>query len=167
MNEMATDLRQIRDRALSVSKVCNRWIAPACSSNALMMRAGRIHWALARAISGWTFDLPARGGSSRATAVGDFALSVQVNHLTMLHIGQEMRVRWVDDQAGLLIHQLAGARSMCDSATVDALLEPHQRELQSLRAALSEYCVERRLSHTASRNRWRWSASHNVVESYS
>lgn len=166
MNEMAEDLQHIRDRALSVSKVCNRWIAPTCSSNALMMRAGRIHWSLARAISGWAFDLPARGGSSRATALGDFALSVQVNRLTMLHIGQEMRVQWVDDQAGLLLHQLAGARAMCDSAGVDALLQPHQEEIQSLRTALREYCVERRLSQTASRNRWRWSSSHNAVESY-
>lgn len=166
MNEMAEDLQHIRDRALSVSKVCNRWIAPACSSNALMMRAGRIHWNLARAISGWAFDLPSRDNSSHGTALGEFALSVQLNRLTMLHIGQEMRAQWVDDQAGLLLHQLAGARVLYDSAGVDALLQPHQGEIQSLRAALKEYCLERRLSQTASRNRWRWSASRNAVESY-
>ncbi len=166
MNEITGDLQDIRDGALSVSKVCNRWIAPACSSNALMMRAGRIHWNLARAISGWAFDLPARGGSSHGTASGDFALSVQLNRLTMLHIGQEMRAQWIDDQTGLLLQQLASARAMYDSAGVDALLQPHQGELQSLRAALKEYCLERRLSQAASRNRWRWSSAHNAVESY-
>ena len=131
-----------------------------------MMRAGRIHWNLARSISGWAFDQPNRGGASRGSALGDFTLSVQLNRLTMLHIGQEMRAQWVDEQAGLLLEQLAGARSVYDSAGVDALLQPYQDELRALRASLKEYCLEHRLSQTASRNRWRWTTPRNAVETY-